>query len=78
MIIYKNHVIILIVMLCLSEFNIKDLSLLYVTKILNILKLIKEKMDNDKIEKKEIILNNLCIAIHLSLKYLMNNKKKKE
>ena len=34
-------------------------------------------MDNDKLEKKEIILNNLCIAIHLSLKYLMNNKKKK-
>ncbi len=52
----------------------KDLSFSYITKILNILKLIDEKI-KDKIVNR---LNNLCIAIHLSLKFLMNNPKKKE
>ena len=57
-----------------KEYFRKDLSFLYITKILNIFKLINEKMDKYQREKK--ILNNLCIAIHLSLKYLMNDKKK--
>ena len=55
----------------------KELSFLYVSKILNILKLINLKFKEDERYKKDIILNNLCLSIHLSLKYYMNGKKNK-
>ena len=55
----------------------KDLSFLYVTKILNILKLIDSKFDKDDRERDEIRKKNLCLAIHLSLKFNINNNQKK-
>ena len=56
----------------------KELSFLYVTKILNIFKLINLKFKEDERKRKDIILNNLCLSIHLSLKYFMNGKKIKQ
>lgn len=56
----------------------KELSFLYVTKILNILKLIDLKIDKDDKEKREIRLKNLCLAIHLSLKFLMDSPRNKK
>ena len=64
----------------LKDYNFcfkKDLSFLYVTKILNILKLIDSKFKKDELEKEEIRKKNLCLAIHLSLKFMINNNQKK-
>ena len=65
----------------LKEYKInfrKELSFLYVTKILNILKLIDSKFDKDNLEKEEIRKRNLCLAIYLSLNFLMNNTRNKK
>ena len=48
----------------------KELPFLYITKILNIIKLIDSKMNKNEIDERR----NLCLAIHLSLKFLMDNK----
>lgn len=48
----------------------KELSFLYITKILNILKLIDSKINKNEVDERR----NLCLAIHLSLKFLMDNK----
>ena len=64
----------------LKDYNFffkKDLSFLYVTKILNILKLLDSKFNKDDREKVEIRKKNLCLAIHLSLKFIINNNQKK-
>ena len=55
-----------------------ELPFLYITKILNILKLIDSKIDKNELNKKELKLRNLCLAIHLSLKFLMDNERKKK
>ena len=55
-----------------------ELPFLYVTKIFTILKLIDSKMDKDELNKKDVKIRNLCLAIHLSLKFLMDNKRKKK
>ena len=56
----------------------KELSFLYVTKILNILKLIDLKFDKYEREKDETRKKNLCLAIHSSLRFLMDNQRKKK
>ena len=53
----------------------KELSFLYVTKILNILKLIDSKFEKDEREKEETRKRNLCLAIHCALKFIMNTPK---
>ena len=35
-------------------------------------------MDKDELNKKDIKIRNLCLAIHLSLKFLMDNERKKK
>ena len=65
----------------LKEYKInfrKELSFLYVTKILNILKLIDSKFDKEDREKAEIRKKNLCLAIHLSLNFLMEHPRSKK
>ena len=53
----------------------KELSFLYVTKILNLLKLIDSKFEKDEREKEETRKRNLCLAIHCALKFIMNTPK---
>ena len=55
-----------------------ELSLAYITKILNLLKVIDFKFNKYEREKEETKQKNLCLAIHLSLRYLIDKRKKKK
>ena len=56
----------------------KELSFLYVSKILNILKELNTKYEKDEINQEEIRTKNLCLAIHLALKFIMDTPRKKK
>ena len=53
----------------------KDLPFLYITKILNILKILNEQFENPSNEKK---IQNLYLAINLAIEFNMNNEMKQK
>ena len=55
----------------------KELSFLYVTKIINILKLLNSKYEKEERNQEEIRKKNICLAIHLALKFIMDKPRSK-